>query len=527
LRAGFAPHWILDQQHGMLRLVHAVRPPGEELFIALAGAVGTELEAVSRELQLALRPYDVHADEVSLSAGLRDLPGQAELPEAPYDERVDAYMTAGNTLRERWQRGDSLALLAIPAMRARREAATHPRVAHILRSVKHPDEVETLRTLYSDRFFLVSAYRPRDQRLDAVRRLIEDSTASPDPADWSYLPEHLLERDEREAGDYGQQLRDAFHLADFFIDASDRDRMRPQLQRFVALIFGDGFRTPSREEYGLACAEVAALRSAELGRQVGACLTAPDGEVLALGTNEVPKAGGGLYWEGDSGDAREFHRGSDTNDERKREIADDIVQGLSERGLLSDDALRGDPTTLLDVVMRSRLGALTEFGRAVHAEMAALLDAGRRRASLVGAKLYTTTFPCHNCARHMITAGVSEVIYVAPYAKSQAFRLHEDALVVAASEPPEGKLHLRPFVGAAPRLYPRVFAAGNRKTRSGEVIELDKPRARLIGAETGPAEFRPPTAPYLAREDRALELLAQLLTEPEPDVEDDLATYDE
>jgi cytidine deaminase len=289
--------------------------PDEEIVIAIAGAVGTRLDLVSVELQLALRAYAVDAHEIAVSTALRDLPGQAELPESPYDERVDAYMTAGNTLRERWQRGDALALLATEQIAASRRQG---RIAHILRSVKHPAEVATLRAVYRSRFFLVSAYRPREVRIAAVRELIADSSGSPNPTDWTFLPEQILERDEHESGDYGQKLRDTFPLADFFVDASDRDRMRPQLERFVALIFGDPFRTPAREEYALMCADAAALRSAELGRQVGACLTAPDGEVIALGTNEVPKAGGGPYWEGDHGDAREFHRGNDTNDERKR-----------------------------------------------------------------------------------------------------------------------------------------------------------------------------------------------------------------
>jgi len=171
------------------RHAYAVPPPSspaQELVIAIAGAVGTRLDQVSVELQLALRPYEVEADEVSLSAALRDLGGQDELPETPYDERVDAYMDAGNDLRENWQRGDALTLLAVEQIATRRRPG---RIAHILRSVKHPAEVGTLRAIYGSRFFLVSAYRPRERRLAAVRELITDSSGSPDPTDWTYLPE--------------------------------------------------------------------------------------------------------------------------------------------------------------------------------------------------------------------------------------------------------------------------------------------------------------------------------------------------
>jgi deoxycytidylate deaminase len=499
--------------------------PSEELVIAIAGAVGTRLDLVTVELQLALRAYDVDAEEISLSAGLRDLPGQPELPETPYDERVMAYIDAGNKLREDWNRDDALALLAVEQIRARRRPG---RIAHILRSVKHPAEVATLRAIYGSRFFLVSAYRPREMRLKAVRELIADTSGSPDPTDWTYLPEQILEQDEHQPEASGQKLRDTFPLADYFVDASDRDRMQPQLGRFVALLFGDPFRTPTREEYALTCAEAAALRSAELGRQVGACLTSPDGEVIALGTNEVPKARGGIYWEGDDGDAREFHLGADTNDIRKREIAEEIVIKLAESKMLNVDILAGagedvpGPVDVLDTILATRLGALTEFGRAAHAEMTALMDAARRGVSVQGAKLYSTTFPCHNCARHLILAGISEVVYVAPYAKSQAFRQHDDAIVVAAADPPEDKLHLRPFVGAAPRLYSNVFAPSKRKERSGEVIPFDAARAHLVAAQSAPAELRPDEPIYLARETKALAVLEQQRQEndPAPDAPD-------
>lgn len=499
--------------------------PHEEIVIAIAGAVGTRLDQVSLELQHALKRYEVETQEIRLSDALRSIPGQVELPEERYDERVEAYMDAGNRLREYWERGDALALLAIAQIAAQRRSG---RIAHVLRSIKHPAEAMTLRAVYGSRFFLVSAYRPRIQRLAEVHQLVADSWRDPDPAAWTSLPEQILERDEHESGEYGQKLRDAFPLADYFVDATEHIRMRPQIARFIALIFGDPFGTPSREEYALSCAETAALRSAEPGRQVGACLTAPDGEVIALGTNEVPKAGGGLYWEGDPGDAREFHRGFDTNDERKRDIAEDIAQSLADRGMLNTNAAtRFEPEAVLEVILRTQLGALTEFGRAAHAEMVALMDAARRGASVQGAKLYTTTFPCHNCARHLILAGIGEVVYVAPYAKSQAFRLHDDAIVIASADPPEDKLHLRPFVGAAPRLYGRVFAAGKRKERTGEIVPFEPSKAGLLPAQRLAPELQPDRPAYLGREEKALLVLEQLRQEPEPAPDDDPGAYQE
>ena len=72
----------------------------------------------------------------------------------------------------------------------------------------------------------------------------------------------------------------------------------PELERFFDLVFSDPYITPTREEHAMFLGYAASLRSAQLGRQVGATITSKDGDVLAVGTNDVPKPGGGLYWPG-------------------------------------------------------------------------------------------------------------------------------------------------------------------------------------------------------------------------------------
>jgi deoxycytidylate deaminase len=51
-------------------------------------------------------------------------------------------------------------------------------------------------------------------------------------------------------------------------------------------------------EYGLFLAKAAALRTLDLSRQVGAAIFSDKGEIIALGANEVPKAGGGTLLAG-------------------------------------------------------------------------------------------------------------------------------------------------------------------------------------------------------------------------------------
>src|SRR3974377_740241 len=53
---------------------------------------------------------------------------------------------------------------------------------------------------------------------------------------------------------------------------------------------------------------------------------------------------------------------------------------------------------------------LIEFSRAVHAEMEAIISVARTgKAGLMGGTIFSTTFPCHNCARHIVAAGIKRV----------------------------------------------------------------------------------------------------------------------
>src|SRR5690348_6073412 len=99
----------------------------------------------------------------------------------------------------------------------------------------------------------------------------------------------LIARDAENEDKHGQQTRKTFELADAWVKDED------QLCRFLDLIFGNPFQTPTDDEDGMALAYAAALRSSDLSRQVGAAIVSSTGEVIATGRNEVPAPGGGQY----------------------------------------------------------------------------------------------------------------------------------------------------------------------------------------------------------------------------------------
>lgn len=503
--------------------------PQTELVLGLVGAVGVETERVVTVLTSLLRYYRYDTAPVQLSALLPKLTWakKRDFPKARYDTRTRELMRAGTDLRRKWRRGDALGLMAIATLatiRRKKSPASEgglprslDRVAFVLRSLKHPDEVEVLRGVYGSRFFLIGAYAPEQVRAENLARRIADDYGNEDPGSWSYQPRELMDRDESESDKRGQRLRDTFHRADMFIDARDEPRMRRDIERTLAIIFGDPFQTPTRDEHALFAAEGGSRRSAELGRQVGAAIATSEGSVVALGTNEVPAPAGGLYWEDDAV-GREFHRKVDSNDEKQREIAEEIGRQLLQRGLI--DATQAAKTEAMrEAMLDTSLGDLTEFGRAVHAEMSALLDAASRGVPVKDCTLFSTTFPCHNCARHIIAAGIRRVVYVAPYAKSQAAELHADAIEVASASPTPGKVQFEPFVGVAPRRYLELFDAewrgrsdrhiARKDKKTGAVQEFVKATANPIFVDVEPRDLRPVTAVYRFREAHAVKFMQE------------------
>ena len=286
---------------------------GPELVFALTGALGTNVASVADALSESLRRVDYDARTVHVVELLHDIASWRGLPEDPIDLRIETHQDAGNAFRRQVKHGGAMALLATAAIRADRGRVTGDakrpisRCAYILRSLKHPEEARTLRRIYGRAFFLIAAYSPHGRRIDRLAEQIARSHHSGRADEFRERAEELIQRDQAEPENpYGQNVRELFPMADVFVNVDDPEGFRGATERFVDLIFGRPFVTPTRDEYAMFHARAAALRSADRSRQVGAVIATRDGDVIAVGSNEVPKAGGGLYWAGDSPDLRDF-----------------------------------------------------------------------------------------------------------------------------------------------------------------------------------------------------------------------------
>lgn len=456
-----------------------------ELVFAVVGHAGSGTTEVAKRLENALQneslrggPFEVSILKArSVISDWADKQGLRPPKEKSKSlEQTIQFQDLGDKMREADHSAVARALIA--RIRTTRAASQHSEVgtdevvipdgarrAYVLDSIRHPAEVHLLRRVYQSGFTLIGVVCEEEIRL---RRLMKKyDNAGEDRA------RRFMGRDAQGGAKHGQRVSDAFHLADVFLDNTAAQIIKDsasnplwtipdQLVRLVQLITHEEVFRPTDSESAMYAAFCAQLRSSCLSRQVGAALLIGQGTVVATGTNEAPRAGGGAYLELDPGmnavpDGRCF-RGKKvcSNTQEQNEIIQSVVDLLPSS--ISDE----DRTRFGVALSKSRIGSLIEFSRAVHAEMDALLSAARRGVSAVGARLFVTTFPCHYCARHLVSAGVDEVQFIEPYPKSQALKLHRDSITMDPQDwkrPSEGGDHVlfRPFAGIAPRMYERAF----------------------------------------------------------------------
>ncbi|SEQ02904.1 Deoxycytidylate deaminase [Devosia sp. YR412] len=470
-----------------------------EIFIGLVAPVGVDTTEVIREITSFFDAvfYDVIPVKVTDSFGTfqKYLKPEVDLKQHPYVERVKSHISYGNQVRRSFNDASILATASASMIqlyrrradrdvRTKKSPPTFKQRVFILNQFKRPEEVDLLRRIYGQLFFQISVYSRKGTRISNIARRIESEKQFGDTYDAEGMARGLVAQDEDEVTDkFGQRVTNTFHDADFIINTDSSSKsVHDQIRRFGELLFGSNTISPTRDEYGLYAAKVSALRTLDLSRQVGAAIFSPHGEVLALGSNEVPKARGGTYWDDGTGlDAREYVLKVDTNDRRKKLVIRELYS-LVKQGKFSEDEFENFLTR--EDVKSSRAMDAIEYGRMVHAEMNALTDAARVGHAVRAATLYCTTFPCHICAKHIVASGIDRVVYLEPYPKSLAQDLHEDSLEVDGQRTGRfddyNKVKFDHFFGVTPRRYREFFERGKRKGPDGRLVDYIKDQKRPI-----------------------------------------------
>ena len=441
----------------------------DELIIGLCGPIGTDINYVSKCLRDILEDsFNYICIDIKLSDFIKQKLPQQSIQVSKDFDYFDSLIKKGNELREE-HGNDILAKLTIHSITKNREKGSKTsedlvkskRICYIVNSIKNYDEYKLLKLVYQNIFYFIGVFSPSDVRKKNLKdKGIDNSDI-----------EKLIEIDSEQTFSHGQKVTKTFTAADYFLRMEDSHEqlVKTKIERFLDLIFGTNIITPNYHETAMYLASSSAANSACLSRQVGASITNKKGDVISVGWNDVPKFGGNLY--NSSDDLSDDHRcinkkgGKCFNDEEKDFLTNVIVNELIDSKLVSPENAKDLYKNLRD---NSRIKDLIEFSRAVHAEMHAIINAAQKSGNeMIGGKLYCTTYPCHNCARHIVASGITEIYYIEPYKKSLAIKLHDDSITENENEKDRVKILM--YDGVSPTRYTDLFkmADGDQRKIGG------------------------------------------------------------
>lgn len=233
------------------------------------------------------------------------------------------------------------------------------------------------------------------------------------------LFEHHDRRDKDEGLPYGQQVLRCVEEADIiFINEEQfptevriKDEIKSLFNHYLLLLTGEKLSLPNIEDTVMAVASNLALQSRCLKRRVGAVLCSKDGFIISAAYNEVPPPGKSC---------------------------------IEEYGMCYRDFFRNKLKQELGVKFLPPSIKALDKCRALHAEEVVIL---RTPQFLINeSTLYTTTFPCLQCAKRILHVGIREVIYIDPYPEEEAIKLLE-----------QGGVKTKKFGGVKAQAFYKLF----------------------------------------------------------------------
>jgi len=315
----------------------------------------------------------------------------------------------------------------------------------VIDGIRNIGEVDYLRDVHGYRFTLVAVLADVDARWDRIGSDYTDKGL----ARSDFLADDL--RDRNEETEYGQQVELCVDRADILIDNStdvSLSRFKTKLLDFVDLITGKKPRSAKQAEILMNIAFSASHSSKCKKRHVGAVIADPTGQVVSAGYNENPLGTHPCVEE----------------PEYENQCFRDIIRNNHFRLLAEKEARcpvcgeklvfeKGPPWKCKSCAEKQEKTNLERFSfpdralnwcTAVHAEVWAILAAGERARK---GSLYTTTFPCSQCAEKIVQSGIVKVVFTESYPD-----------LYGANRLKLGRVELEQFEGVRSSSFERIFA---------------------------------------------------------------------
>ena len=314
----------------------------------------------------------------------------------------------------------------------------------VIDGIRNIGEVRWLRQQFPA-FFLVAVHAKYDVRWDRVKNDYDGNQKLFEDADQRDL--------ETEDDPRGQQVGKCVSAADYVLvneedlgaEGSQKTNLYESLKPVLALMRGvheetkDTLRPATEGEVQMATAYAQAHMSRCLKRQVGAVIVNERNIPLSIGFNENPiGVASCAAW------PRLCFK-----DERINKTLKDLGEITCPKCGEKQESLE-QPWKCGNQECRANFKNLFAPGRgvelctAIHAEERAIRSLGGQ--SVEGGTLYCTTFPCFQCARYILDAGIKSVVYVEAYPIVESRKFLTD-----------NGVEVKPFEGFKARAFNTVF----------------------------------------------------------------------
>lgn len=390
-------------------------------IIALTGSFGSGSTRIAEILAQKYGYYHVKVSEFLKQESKRR---GIKIEDLPLKQRRKTLQDMGNKLREENGWGYLVRRLMEKIVK---EKIKKPIV---FESIKNRGEIFELREYPNSYILAVNASsdtrwkRVRDDRYDGdFNQFKEDD-----------------ERDKDEGIKWGQDVQKCVDLADIYIineknrppgAKSDWEWFESKLYSYIKVIEEPGCRNPTTPELLMNNAYHTSLSSNCLKRQVGATI-AIAGPIEKKEKVKIPEAKEYLIASGynavpEKQECCEVKFGECYRDKKRKEFLKKIKFCPNCTAKLDSGVFYKCPKCETDFIKEYR-GKALDLCRALHAEESAILQSSRLGGiSLVGATLYTTTFPCLLCAKKIIAVGIKRVVWLEPYPYKEAREMLKNA----------------------------------------------------------------------------------------------------
>ncbi|KTC79083.1 cytidine/deoxycytidylate deaminase [Legionella cherrii] len=241
----------------------------------------------------------------------------------------------------------------------------------------------------------------------------------------------------------GQQIAKLFHKSHYYFNLDlPKVNIKLELKKFIKQILGEYDEYPSQDEFGMNLAYQVSVRSNFPGdRHVGAAIISIQGEVLSVASIRAPS------------------KSSNTNLSDQLKVTDGYNIYKKKIENWTKQLKEATNNEYKDII--KFLEDTLDFHPCTHAEIAAIIDAAKIGVSVKGSILYSTTFPCHLCAKEIINSGISRVVYLEAYPKSKNQELYPNSLDIN----PKNRTELIPFdfyYGIGPKRFIYAYSLKNK-----------------------------------------------------------------